>query len=170
MSLYPLIGLKLSSLELGDVILYFVMFVVLMLLIKHFAWEPVNNMLEKRRSQISNDLDNAAASKKKAQSLAQEREDALKNSRSEALEIVSNAKAHGKATQQQMLDEANNEAKVIKTNALEEAKKSKTDALNSAQADIADIAVAISSKLIQKNLTADDQKDLINNYIKGLDD
>ena len=52
----------------------------------------------------------------------------------------------------------------------EEAAKAKSDALNAARDQVADISVAIAEKVIAKNLSAEDQKDLVDQFIKGLDD
>ena len=51
-----------------------------------------------------------------------------------------------------------------------DAKQAKTDALNDARGQVADISVAIAEKVIAKNLSAEDQKDLVDQFIKGLND
>ena len=51
---------------LGNAIWYLVIFAILMLLVKHYAWGPVSDMMEKRRQKIIDDLDSAASDRKKA--------------------------------------------------------------------------------------------------------
>ena len=148
-----------SHIYLGNAIWYLICFAILMLLIKHFAWGPVSDMMEKRRQKVIDDLDSAASERKKAETLANEREAALKNSRQEATQILSDAKSN-----------AQNTSKEIVANANEDAAQAKADALNSARDQVADISVAIAEKVIAKNLSAKDQKDLVDQFIKGLDD
>ncbi|ADX70548.1 ATP synthase subunit b [Lactobacillus helveticus H10] len=142
----------------------------MLLLIKHFAWGPVSDMMEKRRQKVINDLDSAASDRKKAETLANEREAALKNSRQEATQILSDAKANAQKIGKEIVASANEDAAAIRKKANEEATKAKSDALDSARDQVADISLAIAEKVIAKNLSAEDQKDLVDQFIKGLDD
>ncbi|AFR22357.1 F0F1 ATP synthase subunit B [Lactobacillus helveticus] len=155
---------------LGNALWYLICFAILLLLIKHFAWGPVSDMVEKRRQKVINDLDSAASDRKKAEMLANEREAALKNSRQEATQILSDAKANAQKTGKEIVASAIEDAAAIRKKANEEAAKAKSDALDSARDQVADISVAIAEKVIAKNLSAEDQKDLVDQFIKGLDD
>lgn len=155
---------------LGNAIWYLVIFAILMLLVKHYAWGPVSDMMEKRRQKIIDDLDSAASDRKKAETLANEREAALKDSRQEATKILSDAKENAQKTSSEIVANANTDAASIRKKAEEDAKKAKTEALDAARDQVADISVAIAEKIIAKNLSAEDQKDLVNQFIKGLND
>lgn len=155
---------------LGNAIWYLICFAILLLLVKHYAWGPVSDMMEKRRQKVINDLDSAASDRKKAETLANECEAALKNSRQEATQILSDAKTNAQNTGKEIVASANEDAAAIRKKANEEAAKAKSDALNAARDQVADISVAIAEKVIAKNLSAEDQKDLVDQFIKGLDD
>ncbi|RVU71268.1 MULTISPECIES: F0F1 ATP synthase subunit B [Lactobacillus] len=158
-----------SHVYIGNAIWYLVIFAILMLLVKHYAWGPVSDMMEKRRQKVIEDLDSAADNRKKAETLANEREAALKNSRQEATKILSDAKANAQKTSDKIVADANSDAASIRKKAEADAKQAKTDALNDARGQVADISVAIAEKVIAKNLSAEDQKDLVDQFIKGLD-
>ncbi len=64
MILQPLAGM---ALELGDMLFYLLTFAILMILVGKFAWGPVTAMMEKRREQVTYDLDHAADLNKKKQ-------------------------------------------------------------------------------------------------------
>ncbi|MDF7638774.1 F0F1 ATP synthase subunit B [Lactobacillus sp. ESL0791] len=153
---------------LGNAIWYLIVFALLLVLVKHYAWGPVSAMMEKRRQKVINDLDSAADSRKKAELLANQREAALKNSRQEATQILSDAKVNAEKTSSQILADANENASSIHKKAEVDAAQAKTDALNEARGEVADISVAIAEKIIAKNLSAADQKDLVDQFIKGL--
>ncbi|MGQ5709202.1 F0F1 ATP synthase subunit B [Lactobacillus sp. PSON] len=155
---------------LGNAIWYLVVFAILMLLVKHYAWGPVSEMMEKRRQKVIDDLDSAEANRKKAETLANEREAALKNSRQEATQILSDAKENAQKTSKEIVANANDDAASIRKKAEAEAKKAKAEALDDARGQVADISVAIAEKVIAKNLSAEDQKDLVDQFIKGLND
>lgn len=52
----------------------------------------------------------------------------------------------------------------------QDAAQAKADALNQAHDAVADISVTIAEKLIGKNLSMADQKDLVDKFIKGLNE
>lgn len=149
---------------------YLIVFSILLLAVKHYAWGPVKDMMEKRRQKVIDDLDQAASDRKKAETLANEREAALKNSRQEATQILSDAKSNAQKTGKQIVSEANDEASAIREKAKADAAQVKTDALNEARDEVADLSVTIAEKVIAKNLSAADQKDLVDQFIKGLND
>ena len=159
-----------SHIYIGNAIWYLVIFAILMLLVKHYALGPVSEMMEKRRQKVIDDLDSAASDRKKAEVLANEREAALKNSRQEATKILSDAKSNAQKESDKIVAEANDNAASIRKKADADAKQAKTDALNDARGQVADISVAIAEKVIAKNLSAEDQKDLVDQFIKGLND
>lgn len=159
-----------SDLYLGNTIWYLITFAFLLLLIKRYAWGPVSEMMEKRRQKVINDLDSAASERKRAETLANEREAALKNSRQEATKILSDAKDNAQKTSTEIVAGANSEAASIRQKAEEDAKQAKAKALEDARQQVADISVEIAEKVIAKNLSAEDQKDLVDQFIKGLND
>lgn len=152
----------------GDFLFYLVLFVILMALVGHFAWNPIQNMLQKRADKISNDLDSAEGARLKAEKLAKQREDALSDSHSEASQIVSKAKDNAEQQRTAIVKQANDDATALKSNAQKDISRQKQEALAGVRNDVAELSIEIASKIIEKELTADDQKELIDKYIEGL--
>ena len=69
-----------------------------------------------------------------------------------------------------MVAQATADAAGIREKAKAEAAQAKADALNEARDEVADLSVTIAEKVIAKNLSAADQKDLVDQFIKGLND
>ena len=170
MTFQTLFAASAGHLYVGNTLWYLIVFIILLILVKHYAWGPVSDMMEKRRQKVINDLDSAEDNRKKAEILANEREAALKNSKQEATHIISEAKTNAQKTSSQIVADANNEAASIHEKAKADAAQAKVDALNEARAQVADISVAIAEKVITKNLSADDQKDLVDQFVKGLNE
>lgn len=157
-----------TSLPYGDILFYAICFLILMWLIKIFAWKPVNQMMQDRADKISNDIDSAEKSRDEAAQLAQQRQDALSNSRQEATTIVDNAKKQGQQQRDGIVAQAQTDAQSLKVNAQKDIEQERQDALQNVRNDVADLSIEIASKIIQKELSADDQKALIDSYIEGL--
>ena len=157
-----------SGIQWGDFLFYLVLFVIMVLIVKKFAWGPVTKMMDKRATKISNDLDSAEKARKDAEELAQKRQDALNNSRTEAAGIISRAKENGKQQKASIVDAANEEVKTMKANAKKDIEQEKQDALSSVKNDVAELSIEIASKIVQKELTPENQKELVDSYIEGL--
>lgn len=162
------LGAAQGGLYVGDLLFVSISFLVLMLLVGKFAWKPVAKMMEDRRTKITNDLDGAAKARQEANELADKREKELQNTRAEATQIVNEARQNGEEQRQAIMGKAQNEAKNLKESAQRDAQQARIDALNSARAEVAQLSVDIASKLIGRELSAADQEDLINSYIKDL--
>ena len=63
-----------NSLYMGDMLFYLISFIILALLVWHFAWKPVTEMMEKRANKIADDIDSAAKDRKDAAKLAAQRQ------------------------------------------------------------------------------------------------
>lgn len=158
------------NLEIGDLLYYLVVFAILLWVVKHYAWGPVTKMMEKRRKKVSDDLEHAASDRQRAELLANQRAAALQKSKQDATQIISDARTNAEKTKQSIISDADQEAATIKKQAKADAEQAKADALNAAQAQVADLSVTIAGKVIAKNLSAEDQKDLVDQFVKGLKD
>ena len=139
-----------SGLYLGDMLFIGISFIVLMALISVVAWKPITKMMADRADKIANDIDSA------------------QKSRQEASEIVADAKKSGEKQRSSIVADAQNEATQYKQNARKDIEQERQDALKNVQSDVADISVAIATKIIKKQLDPEGQQALINSYIEGL--
>lgn len=152
----------------GDFLFYLVTFIILIALIKHFAWGPVTEMMEKRAEKIANDIDSAEDARKKAEELAAKRESALKDSHVEASKIIDRAKQNGEQQKASIVSAAQAEVDTLKQNAKKDIAQEREEALANVKNDVAALSVEIASKIIQKELDAKDQEALVDSYIEGL--
>ncbi|MEY8662227.1 F0F1 ATP synthase subunit B [Ligilactobacillus faecis] len=152
----------------GDFLFYLVTFIILIALIKHFAWGPVTEMMEKRAEKIANDIDSAEDARKKAEELAAKRESALKDSHVEASKIIDRAKQNGEQQKANIVSAAQAEVDTLKQNAKKDIAQEREEALANVKNDVAALSVEIASKIIQKELDAKDQEALVDSYIEGL--
>ena len=148
----------------GNFILIAGSFLLLIFLIKKFAWNNINGILEARAKKITDDIDGAES----AEELASKREEELAGSRKEAASIVENAKETAEKNKSQILSEATQEAVRLKEKAQQEIAHNKEEALNSIKGDVADLTVNLASKLLSQQLDAEGQRQLIDRYLDEL--
>ena len=139
-----------------------------MALLKKFAWGAVQDILQKREDKIANDLDSAEQSRVKAAELEKERETQLASSRSDAADIIKNAKESGELSRQNIIKDTKEEVSRLKDRAQAEIKDERENALTSVKDDVATLSLQIAEKILSKELSQDAHQDLINNYMDKL--
>ena len=153
---------------LGNIIVVSGSFLILMFLLKHFAWGPISDILKKREDKIANDLDSAEKSRINSAKMEQEREQQLLASRSDAADIIKNAKESGELIRQNILKETQEEVARLKSKAQTDIMLERDTALNSVKDDVADLSLQIAAKILNKELSPEMHESLINQYIEGL--
>lgn len=153
---------------LGNIIVVSGSFLILMLLLKHFAWGPINDILKKREDKIANDLDFAEKSRINSAKMEQELEQQLLASRSDAADIIKNAKEIGELSRQNILRDTQEEIERLKRKAQTDIMLERDSVLNSVKDDVADLSLQIAEKILNTELSPEIHKSLINQYIKGL--
>ena len=152
----------------GDFILIAGSFLLLIFLVKKYAWGNITSVLDERAEKISSDIDGAEEARKKAEELASKREAELAGSRTEAKTIIENAKGTAEKSRADILAEAKLEAGRLKEKANQEIAQDKAEALQSVKGDVADLTISLAGKIISKNLDSQAHKELIDQYIDQL--
>ena len=145
----------------GNFILVAGSFLLLIVLIKKFAWGNITSIFEERAKKISDDIDSAESARQKAEELAQKREHELAGSRAEAVTIVETAKETA---------EKNKAGILANAAANQEIAQNKAEAMSSIKGEVADLTVTLASKILSQELDKEAQSELIDRYIKQLGD
>ncbi|EHD65541.1 ATP synthase F0, B subunit [Streptococcus pneumoniae 5787-06] len=152
----------------GNFILITGSFILLLVLIKKFAWSNITGIFEERAEKIASDIDRAEEARQKAEVLAQKREDELAGSRKEAKTIIENAKETAEQSKANILADAKLEAGHLKEKANQEIAQNKVEALQSVKGEVADLTIILAGKIISQNLDSHAHKALIDQYIDQL--
>lgn len=145
----------------GNFILVAGSFLLLIVLIKKFAWGNITSIFEERAKKISDDIDSAESARKNAEVLEQKREEALAGSREEAATIVETAKETAEKNKASILADTTEEVSRLKQKANQEIAQSKAEALRSIKGDVADLSIDLASKIIGQTLDKEAQSQLI---------
>lgn len=152
----------------GNFVLITGSFILLLVLIKKFAWSNITGIFEERAEKIASDIDRAEEARQRAEVLAQKREDELAGSRKEAKTIIENAKETAEQSKANILADAKLEAGHLKEKANQEIAQNKVEALQSVKGEVADLTISLAGKIISQNLDSHAHKALIDQYIDQL--
>ena len=143
-------------------------FLVLLTLLAKFAWRPLLQSLAAREETIRKSLADAEKARLELERLNQESEAIIRQARVEAESIIGSSRADAERLRGELREKARSEAEGIIKNAERQIQLETARALEQIRHEAADLSVAIASKLIQKNITREDNERLIDDALKQL--
>jgi len=155
-----------TDINTGDIIFQLIMFIILMALLKKFAWGPLMGIMKEREAHVANEIAAAENSRQEAKKLLEEQRTLLKEARTDAQGLIESAKKQGDLQREEIIATARGEAERIKESAKLEIEQQKEKAVTAIREQVAQLSVLIASKVIEKELSAADQEKLINEYIQ----
>ncbi len=160
--------LDVISVNIWQILISLANLLILFLLFKKFLYGPVNKMLAKRRDEIDREYSDAEAANQTAKAAKQELEQRLKNAKGEAEDIVKEAADIASARGDKIIADAKAQAAGIISQAEAAAELEKKRAEEDIKAQIIDVSTAISEKMLEREINADDHKALIDSVISKI--
>jgi F-type H+-transporting ATPase subunit b len=158
--------LGMAEINTGDILFQLAIFIVLMALLKKFAWGPLMGIMKEREAHVAGEISAAEKSREEAKGLLDEQRSLLKEARTDALNLIEAAKKQGELQREEIIATTREEAGRLKEAAKAEIEQQKEKAVTAIREQIASLSVLIASKVIEKELNAADQDKLINDYIQ----
>lgn len=146
-----------------------VTFLVLLGLLAKFAWGPLLRALDSRQASIRKALDDAQQAKQDLERLNAESSLIIAKARAEADAIISQSRSDGDRLREEIRQKARAEGDHIVKNAERQIQLETTRALEQIRHEAVDLSVMIASKIIQRNLTKEDNARLIDEALKQVD-
>ena len=136
-------------------------FLVLLALLTKFAWKPLLQALDSRQEAIRKSLDDAQQARQEMERLKQEAAQIIRQGRVEAESIVSQSRSDAERLRGEMRQKAKADSDAIVKNAERQIQLETTRALQQIRREAIDLSVMIASKIIQRNLSKEDNEKLI---------
>lgn len=144
--------------------------IVLFLVIRHFAYQPLLKMLEARAEKVHTEMAEAKQKNEEATSLRLEYESRIQEAKDEARVIVEGAKKRSDQLKSEILEESKIEAAKISERATQEIQREKEKMLDDLRSEVVDIATLAASKVLEKELDASTHKTMIDKFITEVGD
>ncbi|NIQ96430.1 MAG: F0F1 ATP synthase subunit B [Desulfuromonadales bacterium] len=143
-------------------------FLLLLFLLSKFAWRPLLQALERRQETIQKSLDDAEQAKKELEQVQEESNRIVAQARADADTIIANSRADASKLQEELRLKAREEAELIIKNAERQIQQQTDQSLSQIRGEAVDLSLMIASKLIQRNLTKEDNDELIEDALKQI--
>ena len=139
------LGATTGGVEWGTTIVTIITFIILLALLKKFAWGPLKEVMDKRERDINRDID-------------------------EAEEAKLNARIQARKQHEEIIKDAHERANGMIETAQSEINSEKERALADINNQVSELSVLIASKVLQKEISEQDQKGLVDKYLKEAGD
>jgi F-type H+-transporting ATPase subunit b len=153
----------------GLMIWTIVCFLITLFVLKKYAFGPIQSMIDERQARIRASIEEADNARQEARSLLEEHRALVGQARSDAEEILAEARRVADSTRERVREEAevDRQRRLEETHRQVEAETRR--ALEEIRAEVADLTLIAATKVTGKALTDADHKRLIEESIKELD-
>ena len=151
-----------------DTIVLALSMLVLFTLLSYILFNPVRDMLEKRRQRVADEQETAKRERQEAVAYKEEYEQKLKEIKKEAEEILSEARKKAMKNEAKIVAEAKEEAARIMERANAEIELEKKHALDDMKQEMIAIATMMAQKVITASIDTKVQEGLIEETLKEM--
>lgn len=144
-------------------------FLILLWLLAKFAWRPLLAALEQRQDTIRKSLDDAQQAKQELERLNAESRKILNEARVQAEQILSLTRTDASRLRDELKQKAQSEAAGVIKNAERQIEMETARAIQQIRNEAVDISIAIASKVLERNVTREDNERLIEETFKQIE-
>jgi len=139
-----------------------------MFLVKVFFLDKIKAILDARREAADKEISDAKTAKEEAMVIKATYEQNMLESKAKAEKILQSAQQTAAQRGEQIINDAQKTAVAMKQKAEAEIAQEKKRALNDAKNEISEIAMAIASKVVGRELTEADHAKMVDSFIDEL--
>ena len=143
---------------------------VLFLLMSYLLFKPARELIRKRQEYIKDQLDEAAQAQKVADDMKTEYDAKLQDVGQEAEEILTQARKKAKAKENEIVDEAKEEAFRITARAKKDIELEKARVKDEMKQEMVEVATAMDGRFVEETMDEKKQSELIDETLEKMGD
>ena len=133
-----------------------VVFVVVLVVLKRFAWSKILQGLQDRENKIKGDLQHAEQAAHKAADTLKEYQAQLATAQGEARKIIEQSRADAQKLAAQQVDQTQQQITQLRQRAEQEIQTAKEQAVSEIYAEAATLATTVAGKILQREIRPED--------------
>jgi F-type H+-transporting ATPase subunit b len=162
-------GLNPFAGNVGNAVWTLVIFVLVVVVLGKFAWGPVLRLLQEREEFIHRSLSDAKHERLEAEAKLKDMTARLQASHAEAAALIDQSRRDAARLRDELRQKAQAEADMILQNARRQIELETQRAVQQIRHEAVDLSVTIASKIIQKNLSKEDNQRLIDEALRQVE-
>ncbi|HEX2947512.1 MAG TPA: F0F1 ATP synthase subunit B [Clostridia bacterium] len=139
--------------------------IVLYIVLKRVLFKPVTEFMEKRTQSIKDSMDDAEKQKAEAMELKRSYEEQIGHAKEDAEKILREARAKAEAEHDRIVEEGHKEVEALTARAREDIEGERRQMISELRAQVAGLALAAASRVIEVNLDTEKNRALVDKFI-----
>ncbi len=139
--------------------------IVLYLFLRKFLFKRVTDFMDNRTNSIQQAIDSAENDKIQAEALKKQYEEQLRTAREQADKILADSRSRATKEYDSILASARTDAQAVMEKAREEIDREREQMLKDIKGQVAGLALAAASKVIEANMDNERNRALVNKFI-----
>jgi F-type H+-transporting ATPase subunit b len=152
----------------GLMIWTIVVFLILLYILKRFAFKPITASVEARERALEAAVDAARRDREEAARVLEEHRKALEGARAEAQQVIVEARQTAEKVRADLLGQTHAEQRELLERARHEIEAERDRAIAQLRREAVDLAVVGASKVIEKNLDDASNRALVENFLASI--
>jgi len=143
-------------------------FLILLWVLRRFAWGPIVRTLNEREQTIREAIEAARREREQAEKLLSQQKEGLARAQREAAELAAQNQQEVEALRQELTARARKEAEGLLADARRQIGEEVAKARADLKGEVVDLAISAAAQLIKANLDEESQRALVEEYISQL--
>lgn len=154
------------NLEISQVLTQIVAFLIMVWILKKFAWKPITDLLDERKQLIQSEFDSIDQQKKKVEMLTEEYQGKLRGIEAESRKHIQEAIVKGRELAHEIEQDTRAKAVIILNKAQAEVQKEISEAKEQLKKDVINLSMNAVEKIIHEKLDPQKDQKLIEDSLK----
>jgi F-type H+-transporting ATPase subunit b len=153
------------GIEPATIVVEMVGFILLLLLLKRFLWQPVTGYLQQRQADIAQTYDKVEQTRQEMERLRSEYEQRLANIEAEARAQIQQAVKEAQQMREQILAEARQQAEKMVRDAEETIRYEREKALAEMRTQVVELTLLATSRILQEDVDDARHRKMVQDFI-----
>jgi F-type H+-transporting ATPase subunit b len=143
-------------------------FLLLMFVLRRFAWGPITSALTTREHRIEESIRSAEKALEEARQIQADNTKARQEAEQSAQQILRDARTSADSLRSEELEKTRTQIQRMQEQATAEIEREKEGALDELRTEVADLAIKAAEKILSESLDATRQRKLVDGFLKDL--
>ena len=149
-----------------NILFTFVNLIIFYLLMRKFLFGRIKKVMDERKALIQKQFDDAELTAKEADEKLADYEGRIANVEAEGEQIIAEARDNAKVEYDKIIEKAEADAAALKADAKKQIEIDTINARKAAKEEIASLAMQAAEKVVGKNVSADTDSDIFDEFLK----
>ena len=145
-----------------------VIFLLVLLILKKYAWTPLLDFLDQREKEISDSLAMAESAKADLEKVKEESEKILNEAKNQGKSIVSDSKQKAEDSANKILNDAKAKSDEFVLDAKKKIDVEKKKAIKEIKEEVVDLSLDLASQVLQRNVKDEDNNKFVQSSLKEI--